>query len=249
MFAERLTRIVGSSLLLALSCGAAFAQDGDWSYGITAYGWFNDTGITTDTPQGEVDAELSFSDALDNLDFAFMGAVEARNGPWGVMSDLLYFKLSAEASTPRRLLFSDAQIESEITVLSAYATYRAYETANMAFDVGAGVRGFWIDLDTTLVGAAAPTQTINQDKNWVDPLIAARFRMDFNEKTFGTLFLDAGGTGDSRSWQALATVGYRLNEQWEFQGGYRYLEATWDTDFGESSMDFSGPILGATYRF
>lgn len=249
MSATSLGRIVGSSILLALSAGVALAQDGGWNVGVTTYGWFNDTAIATDTPRGQVDADLGFSDALEDLDFAFMGAVEARNGPWGIMSDLIYFKLSAGASTPHGLRFSDAEIESEITIVSAYATYRAYESDDMAFDVGAGLRGLWIDLDTTLVGAAAPTETINQDKSWVDPLIAARFRMDFNEKTFGTLFLDAGGTGDSRSWQAMVTVGYHLNDRWEFQGGYRYLEATWDTDFGESSLEFSGPILGATYRF
>lgn len=235
--------------MLALSSSAALAQDGGWTYALSAYGWFNDTDISTDTPRSQVDAELSFSDALDSLDFAFMGAVEARNGPWGIIGDLVYFKLSADASTPRGLLFSDAEIESETAVLTGYLTYRVYAGPRVAFDVGAGARVFWVGLDTTLVGAAVPTESFSQDKDWADPLLAARLRIDFDEEWFGALFLDAGGTGDSHSWQALATGGYRLNDNWEFQGGYRYLEAEWDTDFGEASLEFSGPILGVTYRF
>jgi opacity protein-like surface antigen len=75
------------------------------------------------------------------------------------------------------------------------------------------------------------------------------FRMAFSEDWFGTLLLDAGGTGDTSTWQALATVGYRLNDNWALQGGYRYLQSEWDTDLGQSSLEFSGPILGVTYRF
>jgi hypothetical protein len=40
-----------------------------------------------------------------------------------------------------------------------------------------------------------------------------------------------------------------MNENWAFQGGYRYMEAEWDTDQGQSSLEFSGPILGVSYRF
>lgn len=125
-----------------------------------------------------------------------------------------------------------------------------HEDANVAFDIGAGLRAFWSWVDAKLVGTGGnPTRDFSHDKEWVDPVLAARLSMAFNEKWFGTLTLDAGGTGDTKSWQALATVGYRLNEKWTLQGGYRYLEAEWDTDFGKASMDFSGPIIGATYRF
>ena len=112
-----------------------------------------------------------------------------------------------------------------------------------------GFRAFWTSLDTTFVGAGAPTESLSQDKDRVDPIVAARVRMAFSDQWFGTLMLDAGGLDDSTTWQALATVGYRLNDRWAFQGGYRYLQAEWDTDFGEASLEFSGPILGVTYRF
>lgn len=237
------------ALLTGIGGVPAFAGEGSWTYDLSMNLWFTDTGVTTDTPRGQVDASLSFSDAIQDLDFAFMGTAEARNGPWGIIGDLLYFNLTADGPTPDGLLFSEVSAGTKITVLSGVLAYRVHENANIAVDVGAGFRAFWTDLDTTFVGAAAPTESFGQSNNFVDPIVAARIRVAFNDEWFGTAMLDAGGTGDSNTWQALATVGYRLNENWALQGGYRYMEAEWDTDLGQSSLDFSGPILGVTYRF
>jgi opacity protein-like surface antigen len=236
-------------LLLAASAAPAVAQDGPWAFDLSANLWFNASTVTADTPQGETSAELSFSDAIEDLDFAFMGTAEARNGPWSLIGDLLYFRITASGPSPNGVLFSGVESRSEITVVSGYATYRAYETATAAFDVGVGARAFWTSIDTTLTGAAAPTEIVSEDKNWIDPLVAARVRVAFNDRWFGTLMADGGGTGDTETWQALATVGYQLNDQWTFQGGYRYMKAEWDTDLGQSSLEFSGPIVGVAYRF
>jgi opacity protein-like surface antigen len=244
-----LTRAAGCALLLAATAGPALAQDGNWTFDLSAYVWFNDTTVTSDTPLGEVESTLSFSDAIKDLEFAFMGTAEARNGPWSVIGDLLYFKLADTASTPAGLVFSEVEAESKITVVSSYLTYRVYDDANLAVDLGGGFRAFWTSVDTTFIGGGAPTESFNKDKDWIDPIIAARVRMDFDDNWFGTLMVDAGGLDDTRTWQALATVGYRVNESWAIKGGYRYMKAEWDTDFGESSLEFSGPILGATYRF
>mgnify|MGYP000213876608 CR=1 FL=1 len=37
-----------------------------------------------------------------------------------------------------------------------------------------------------------------------------------------TAAADFGGNGSSSTWQALGTVGYRLNDSWDLVGGYRY---------------------------
>jgi opacity protein-like surface antigen len=241
----------GAAVLLCLSAAPALAQDSQWTYNLSFYLWFSGTGVTADTPQGTVDAELSFSDAVQDLDFAFMGTAEARNGPWGIIGDLIYMNLTADDPTPKGLAFSEASVGTKMTVLTGVLAYRIHEDDSIALDLGAGFRGFWGDTDITLVGApgGAPTETLSQTKNWVDPIVAARMRVAFSDQWFGTAMVDAGGTGDTSTWQALATVGYLLNENWAIQGGYRYMEAEWDTDYGTTSMDFSGPILGVTYRF
>lgn len=240
---------VGCAAALTLTGLPAAAQQGNWDFSVSAYLWANDTTVTTDTPRGEVESELSFSDAIKDLNFAFMGTVEARNGPWGIITDLLYFSLSSEGDSPAGVAFSGVEADSDMTVVSGYLAYRVYEDPKVAFDLGAGVRAFWINSDTSLIGATAPTETFSYDENFVDPVVAARLRIGFNEKWAGTVFLDAGGNGDSQTWQALATVDYGLSESWSLRGGYRYMKAEWDTDFGQSSLEFSGPVLGAAYRF
>ena len=81
----------GCALGLALSALPAVAQESRWTYDLSLNLWFSNTAVSTDTPFGTVDAELSFSDAIQDLDFAFMGTAEARNGPWAVIMDMLYF--------------------------------------------------------------------------------------------------------------------------------------------------------------
>jgi opacity protein-like surface antigen len=249
MVKRSLLGIASGAALIAVTSGPAAAQSSNWTFDVSANLWTNDTTITTDTPEGEVDATLSFSDAIKDLQFAFMGTVEGRNGPWSVIGDLLYFKLSDTGSTPTGTLFSQVEVDSKITVISGYLAYRVYSDPKVAVDLGAGFRSFQADLDTEFTGAAAPDESFSNNQSFIDPIVAARVRMAFNDQWFGTLMLDGGGLDDSSTWQALATVGYRLNENWAFQGGYRYLEAEWDSDFGESSLEFSGPILGVTYRF
>jgi hypothetical protein len=229
--------------------GPVRAQAGGWTFDVSANLWTNETTITTDTPEGEVDATLSFGDAIKDLKFAFMGTAEARNGPWSVIGDLLYFSLSQSASTPRGTLFSKVDADSRITVGSGYLAYRVYEDPRIAVDLGGGFRAFRADVETTFKGAALPTETFENDQTFVDPIVAARVRMAFDDAWFGTVMVDGGGLDDSSTVQALATVGYRYRENWAFQGGYRYMKAEWDTDFGDSSLEFSGPILGVTYRF
>jgi opacity protein-like surface antigen len=239
----------GLASILALSAAPALSQESGWTFSVSTYLWINDTTITADTPRGQVTSTLDFSDAIDQLDFAYMGTIEARNGPWGVIGDLLYFKLSADGPTPNGLLFSGVEAESETTILNTYLTYRVHEDANVSVDLGAGVRALWLESDTTLIGSGIPTEQFTESKDLFDPVVAARVRFTPSEKWFGQLTLDAGGTNDSKTWQALATVGYKLNERWILQAGYRYLEAEWDTNLGETSLEFFGPIIGATYRF
>ncbi len=240
------TWAAGFAALLGLVGAPVAAQDGGWSYSATAYLWATDTTVTADTPFGEVESELSFSDAVQDLKFGFMGTFEARRGPWGLLGDLVYFNLETEGAPPGPV-FSSVVTDAKIAAISGYALYRVQEDPTFSLDLGVGFRVFSGDTDVKLVGPV--TEKFNESETWVDPLVAVRLGATFNENWFGTLAADAGATNDTRSYNLLATVGYQLNENWAFQGGWRYLNARWDTDLGRNELEFSGPVLGATYRF
>jgi hypothetical protein len=235
-----------------LAAGPALAQDGNWTYDASIYLFFPKTDVSLDTPIGSVDGELSISDAIDNLDFAFMGAVEARTGRWGFIGDFIYFNVSPDAPTPKGLAFSQVVVDTKLTMLSGYGMYRVFDDTKTTVDLGFGARAYWSDVTTTFSGNLAATRVFDASDNWVDPLLAARIRTDFNDKWYGALFLDGGGfgVGSDSTYQVIATVGYRINDKWAVQGGYRYIDIDkGEDDASDLNITLSGPIIGAVYRF
>ena len=78
---------------LLAAAGPAAAQDG-WSFAASPYVWLPGFSTSAETGRGTVDIDKSTSDAVSDLDFAFMGAFEARSGRWGLILDLIYTDLS-----------------------------------------------------------------------------------------------------------------------------------------------------------
>ena len=125
---------------LLLAASPAAAQD----VGVRLHAVRLDRPVTNklDTRFGRVESETSGSDALSDLDFAFMAALEARHGRWGLVGDLLYVDLSSEADTPLGRLFDSVETELRSTAFSGYAFYRAVEQPQFALDVGGGFRAY-----------------------------------------------------------------------------------------------------------
>jgi hypothetical protein len=246
------------AVLAALAASGAVAQtaaaESDWEYITTAYGWFPGVSTTVETPVGEVEAEVDFDEVLETLDIAFLGAFEARKGRLSLIGDLQYFDISAESATPIGVVFSDAEVDSQMVLFSAYATYAITDSDDLRVDVGGGVRVTDATIKTRLRRQdASPDLLVEADSSWADVLIAARVNRRFNEKWYGVAYADAGGfgIGDSSdlTWQVSAGLGYRFNDNWSAVGGYRHL--TIDREFGRSdiTVDVSGPFFGVQARF
>jgi len=48
---------------------------------------------------------------------------------------------------------------------------------------------------------------------------------------------------------SLAGIGYRIDERWNVATLCRHLRWDFDSDRALDHLEFSGPLLGATYRF
>ncbi|MDG4561899.1 MAG: hypothetical protein P9E88_11450, partial [Candidatus Competibacter sp.] len=68
----------------------ALAQDSGWSFALSPYAWTPGLTSSAETAWGTVEVDKSIGDVLSDLDVAFMGAFEARNGPWSLIADLFY---------------------------------------------------------------------------------------------------------------------------------------------------------------
>lgn len=239
---------LGASVVLLCSGAPALSQD--WTFSATAYAWLNETDVKVGTPFGSVQGTLSFSDAVENLDFAFMGVFEANYGPWSLLTDVVYTDLSADGSPPFGSAFTSVGIESKMTLVSALAAYRAYNTQEMFVDIGAGLR--YVDLENTALFSVGflPAASSTTTTDWIEPIIAARMGYKFSERTSTNVFVDYGDWGGSSStWQAIVSIGYQVSDSVDLRAGYRYLELANGSGATRTTIDLSGPIFGVTYNF
>ena len=112
------------------------------------------------------------------------------------------------------------------------------------------MRFYATDSEVTLNTVAGP-QSFAFGDDWVDPLIALRYRTDLGPDWYATLFADVGGfgAGSDQTWQALAMVGYRINDSLSVEAGYRSLSSDRIKANGRIDVQMSGPALGLRWRF
>lgn len=242
--------LVMSGLGAALA-GPASAQEGGWSFEISPYAWVPGVETSVDTQFGTLDADASIGDVLSSLEVAAMGLVEARNGRWGLIADLVHADLTERDDTPFGVLFSRARVETELRLASGYVAYRLHEGERVKVDAMAGFRAVSADLDVTLTAGALPRRQFELGEDWVDPLIGGRVRVNLTDRWFAIALADVGGTGgdSDMTWQVVATVGFTFNERWSVQGGWRQLRVEKEIGGRDVELDLGGPLLGLTIAF
>lgn len=243
-------RVYSLAFLVSLA-SPVVAQESNWEYSATMYGWLTSLSSTVGTPIGNVKTDADFSDVLDSLDMAFMGTFEARNNRWSLIGDLIYSDLSSKNGTPGPV-FTSAEVETSMTLLSGYAAYSVLESADAKVDIAGGLRWYDVDIGVGLTGGPVPGNSSLGD-SWVDPVVAARLTVPLSENWFAMGLIDVGGFGigeaSDLSWQVLASFGYNFSDTWSARFGYRYLSI--EKEFGGSdvNLELYGPIIGITARF
>jgi hypothetical protein len=243
---------------------------GDWQWDATVYLWLPSLGGETSFPPGGDGPSIDVSaDAiLDSLNFAFMGALGARKGPWGVATDVIYLDLGSSKKETRNFGLGqldlpasvDADLRLDITgwLWTLTGSYALVQQERVSMDVLAGVR--MLDLEETLrwqfngdistlplpgrsgTGSAEATQ-------W-DAIVGVKGRASFGAEGnwYVPYYLDVG-TGDSDlTWQGMVGLGYSFDSI-EVTGVWRYLDYDLGDDTAITSIDFNGPALGVTFRF
>lgn len=218
-----------------------------WHWRANLYGWIQALDGDVTLSGREISVDAGFDDVLDNLDFAIMGTFEFGYGKWSVISDASYAELSSSSNI---LLRGRVHTELDQLIGNFAVSYTLVDTAARHFDAYAGVRVNSLDLDvdiTTVLG----TLSDSASETWVDPIIGARFQTDLSERFFFRGVGDIGGFGVSSdfTWQAMALLGYRINENGSVLLGYRGIGTDYsDGDFGYDLINH-GVVLGFGYSF
>lgn len=239
-------RLTLPSAVLALALPVT-AQAQEWEHSVSIYGWFPALDSTISTAFGDLDMSVSAKDLISNLDMAFMGAYEGRNGKWSFVGDLFYSDISANKPGP--FGFASADLNLELTILSGFVGYRVSETSTSAVDLYGGLRAYDMTIAGQFNGGANPT--FGGSGEWVDPVVGLRGRWSLSDSWAFSAALDVGGfgIGSDMSGQVLGTVDYSINSAWKLRFGYRYLAIDKPINGRNARVDLHGPLFGATYTF
>ena len=229
--------------------------------------WMWTLGLDGDVGLGPLNVSVSESfvdivDASDSL-AAFSGRFEFGVGRFGAYVDGMYADITAEdQSGPGGL--GSVDVEFEQTILDFGAMYRvgiwepsgeaAKNSRDMTLDLYGGGRYSSLDVELRPANLAARSDR----KDWVDPILGAKFVAPFTENWHIAVNADIGGFGveSDITWSATAVFGYGFH-LWDCPAcvlfGYRAM--AWDFSEGSGPTQFTwdvvehGPILGFSLQF
>ena len=146
----------------------------------------------------------------------------------------------------------DVGVDSKIFVGSLFGAARLAETDDFRLDALGGVRFAHL---TTEVTAAVPSVPLGysakSDFGWVDPALGFRMAYDAGDRISLVGQADVGGfsVGSDLTWQAMATVNYRITKATALSFGYRYMSIDYDDDGHVFDTVLQGPTVGLSFSF
>jgi len=253
-------------LLIAASvaCGSGLVQAmaGDlpepppetsgWTFTGAAYLWAagidGKSGAFGLPPQ---DVDISFGDVLNNLDFAFMGLGEARNGRFSVGMDIAYAALGTTVDTPFGIIADDIDVSVQTLMATGVAGYAVVDTGTSHVDLIAGARVWWIDNTLDVNAGGVQIASFSDGDTWVDPLVGAKFKADLGSDFYVSGWGMVGGFGVASDfmWDVLGGVGYEMSESVSLFGGYRAVGVDYSNDGFVYDVVQHGPIFAGVFRF
>jgi hypothetical protein len=245
--------VATAALAVGLPAHAQERTASGWELSATVYAWALSLDGDAELAGIEADVDVPFSDILDELSFAGMGSIVARNGPYGFFVNPLFARTETDNDLVR--------VRDDTTILGLGALYRAVDWRQPDTAVG-GPRGAQLDV---LAGVRLTSLRLelngrrglpkfDDSKTWVDPTVGLGGRLQLTERweTFAEGDIGGFGVGSDITWDWFAGVGYGLGlfgrDAW-LRAGYRMLHQDYkDGDF-EWDVTYKGPFVGLTARF
>jgi len=243
----------------ALPCAATAQQDA-WRVQVTPYVWGPSVSgdIRPDPRLPSVHFDLSLGDILEDLDAAFFLDATARRGRFVMMLDLTYadqslgerWEIPKTSFTPE--IDIDVDVDLEITSSAFAVGYAVVHEPDIGLDLMAGARIWSADL-TVDVPNRIPRlpERFSESGVWADPIIGARLHYTLVPRWSVLGYADYGGfeLAAESTWQAAATVNYRIDERWLVSAGYRALALDYDDGGLDLDIMIAGPLVGVTAQF
>ncbi len=238
--------LVSAAVLTVICVAPADAQtpaDDAWHVTVAPYLMGAGMSGTTGVRGREVEIDVSASDILSNLQFGVMGIVVARKGEWGVAGDAIWAALGVTIDQP------PANIDPNQGMFAFYGLRRLSEAADVTF----GLR--WNVLQGQIQFKGPLQLTVEQTKQWVDPIVGLNLRSPKERWWHAGLYSEIGGfgVGSDFAWQIFPTVGVQVSRRLSLDFGYRWLDADYESGEGDERFVWDvlmqGPVLGFVFQF
>ena len=93
---------------------------------------------------------------------------------------------------------------------------------------------------------------LSQTADWIDPFVGLRGKYNLTDRLYVIAKADVGGfgVGSDLTWQVYGAMGWRINNRWSTELGYRYMDIDYGADNGfKYDVSMGGPMLSATLHF
>ena len=248
-------------LIAGLSAVSASAQvlagtdhDNRWHWDLSLPAWAPAMdGVVSFKGIPDQKVKASFNDIVKNLDFAFIGHVEARRNQLGFATDLLYMSLEAKVPTSGPILGqTNPRANIKALIIEGFGFYRLAtfggEPNNQGFaDLIFGAR--YTGMQTQIKGDVA--SSTKQKFNFVDGMAGLRGYAGLGKKWGLRGRVDVATFGSDITWNLESSLAWRASQRWTFDGGYRYLDIDYDKGQGSDrkvlKLKIFGPVI--TFRY
>lgn len=237
----------GTTLPELTNTQAVATTGSGWQLRTALYAWGTSLDGDVTLRGNTLPVDAAFEDIFENLDFAFMGAVEIGNGKWSFLADLFYAELST-SNTRRNLEFNS---ELDQFIGNFVIAYNIIDLPDTRSDVYAGARVNSLDADLEILTNRVGTFNGSNSKTWIDPIIGARFQQNFSNHYFIRAVGDIGGFSVSSdlTWQAMVGVGYHIHDAASVLLGYRGIGTDYESGGFAYDVISHGLLLGLEYKF
>jgi len=271
--------VAAAAFLGALAPSTGFAQvaptslpvqGSAWHYTASIYAYVPSVSATSSFPADGAGTRLNLdgSKILDKLKVFAMGTAGAHNGTWGVFTDIVYLKFEASESASRDFTIGNAGLPADAsagfdwnlrgTAWTLAGEYRVASAPSFTVDVLAGTR--LLDTRQHLrwnisgsIGSLDPLarsgEAQTSQSTW-DAIVGVKGRYAFGQDRQWAVpfYLDAGAGESQYTVQAAAGLAYQFG--WgEVTAMWRYLRYDLKSSSDLQDVRFSGPLIGATFRW
>jgi hypothetical protein len=196
------------------------------------------------------------SDAVTELEFAFVGRVDARIDRTVFFGDVFGVRVQQTADFVVNALDAEASLQAIMgrLLVGRRLVEGCPDPCRWALDVDAlaGARLYHVRAELDEPAALA----FDVDELWVDPVVAGRAIVSAPGRRFAlTAFADVGGfgVGSDVSWSASLELSARLGSRVDVVLGYAWLGVDREVERGDGDVAIDirlqGPVLGVTFRF